>query len=127
MRWQAPRMLTRTTVVPVKTALLAAAVMYLHRSVAGLDRRVTLLESGPMVEPWTVVATQQRYGPRGAFFAIEYIAPNGDVVRWEREIPSATPIDPGDILRCWSSARVGEPLPHCAREPGYAELEQLLA
>ena len=81
----------------------------------------------PSFEPWTVVATQQNQSSDSVSLAIDYLAPNGAVVTWQRlltddalvlEAVNTEEIVTGPIVRwieCWYEAVVGETLPECAR------------
>ncbi len=68
---------------------------------------------------WTVVATQWNVASDTTALRIDYIAPGGKIVRWERpELSLATSsfkaLDRG-YRDCWIQAKIGEPLPACAR------------
>ena len=78
------------------------------------------------IPPWTVVATQWGVATLGVGVSlrIEYVSPTGGVVHWER------PYDPPSLASrteeqifasfrsCWTLAKIGEPLPECARVAG---------
>lgn len=69
---------------------------------------------GTKVEPWTVVATQQEIDAPVISYSIDYVAPTGGVVRWQRVRGGGNVGESYEA--CWREARVGESLPQCARE-----------
>ena len=66
---------------------------------------------------WTVVETQETYDASfsigrsvGFELSIDYIGPTAEILTWKR-----ASIGSDADRECWSTARLGEPLPTCAR------------
>ena len=101
--------------------LLAVAALLLAACSGGdgdrldeLEERVAQLETTPSghAPVWTVLSTQMTLrGERELALAIDYIAPDGSTVTWERVIWEAGL----PWFECWQSAVVGKALPACAR------------
>ena len=69
-------------------------------------------EPPPATPAWTVVATQETLGENSRFYTwyIEYIGPTSDIFTWSRIGGYG-----GSYHKCWSTVRIGDPLPDCAR------------
>ena len=109
------------------------AVASLQGQIDDLDRQVSGLQATmqrpePVASDWIVIEKQQSdtTDERGVIkqtLTLRYSTPHGGTASWEGEVFwTETPDGSGaqemqneHFLDCWSNARVGEPLPSCAR------------
>mgnify|MGYP007100048377 CR=1 FL=1 len=90
----------------IGAALVVAGVLFFLAATTG---------ESDAEEPWIVTAIRSEGTDQSPRLVIEYTAFAG-VTTWERTVAGSSSTVANAVVTCWTSARVGSPLPDCARK-----------